>query len=580
MEESKLIKRKEDIALAVFALGVIVLRLFYISRTNGPFIYADEMGYWSHAAHITGNTWAGVMNGMGWYSFGYSLWLALTFLFSHNMVVMFHIAVFMNALMSLVTFVIAYRICTRLLENYSRILCGLLAFAVTSFPTYIFYSYTALSETLGNLLVWLLLYELVSLEEKPHWWKGLVLGATALYAFMVHNRLLVLAIAVALCLILLWIVKKVDWKVLLAFIFATCICALFYVWMKKYLGTMVVQNQVVEAAAVSVTQGTANTFGQVFKKFESIFKSNSIIYALFSMIGQVWQSLASTYLLLGVGFIYCVEKVISNLKEKDKITMFLYPLLAFLGMVCLSTIAFSGCDLSPIEGKVRMDYAFYGRYNECIFPMLILMALVMMIRGVRHEKIWYGIVLVCFLGLSAVMYGRLHGIENGYLNIVSAVGIHMFHWLGEFSVVKCCVIGIGAFVVIVMLRHIRMPKNLNYYLVCGMLIFLFFTTAFYCMKLTIRGENDNTARYNTLFEYLNEHTNPEDNVYICDKNKMAFDVQTRLVDKPVMSITIDQLDERVGNSYVIVPENQMEAIDTTVYSVCLTTEGYVVIRAQ
>ena len=43
MEENKFMKRKENIALAVFALGVIVVRLFYISRTRGPFIYADEM---------------------------------------------------------------------------------------------------------------------------------------------------------------------------------------------------------------------------------------------------------------------------------------------------------------------------------------------------------------------------------------------------------------------------------------------------------------------------------------------------------------------------------------------------------
>ena len=61
---------------------------------------------------------------------------------------------------------------------------------------------------------------------------------------------------------------------------------------------------------------------------------------------------------------------------------------------------------------------------------------------------------------------------------------------------------------------------------------------------------------------------------------MAFDVQTRLVDKPVISITIDQLDERVGDSYVVVPEEQMGDIDSSAYSVCLSTEGYAVIKAQ
>lgn len=580
MEENRFMRKKEIIALTVFTLGVIVVRLFYISRTKGPFIYADEMGYWSHAAHMTGNIWAGVMDGVSWYSFGYSFWLALTFFFSHDMEVMFHIAVLMNALMGLATFALAYRICTRLFVDGSKELCGLFAFTVTSFPTYIFYSHTTMSETLVNLMVWLLFYELISLEERPCWWKGLILGATAVYAFMVHNRLLVLAIAAVLCMILLWIVKKVDWKVVAAFVLAACVCALFYVWMKRSLGTMLVQNQVVEAAAVSVTQGSANTFGQMVQKFKSIFSLTAIKYTFLSLLGQLWQCMASTYLLLGVGLVFCVKKLVSSLKEKAKITMFLYPLLAFLGMVSLSTVAFITYDLPQIGEKIRMDPAFYGRYNECVFPMLILMALVMMIQGVRSEKKVYGALLVCFACLSAVMYVRLYGIENGYLNIVSAVGIHIFHWLGEFSVIKCFVTGIFVFTIIVELCHIRMPKQYNYYLICCMLIFLFFFTALYCMKVAIRGENDNTARFNTLFEYLNENTNPEDNVYICDENKMAFDVQTRLVDKPVISITIDQLDERVGDSYVVVPEEQMGDIDSSAYSVCLSTEGYAVIKAQ
>ena len=84
-----------------FIFGLIFLRLFYITRTTGPFIYADEFGYWSHAAHMAGQTWAGVMNGVSWYSFGYSFWLALSFLFSDRMIVMYRIAIILNVMMCL-----------------------------------------------------------------------------------------------------------------------------------------------------------------------------------------------------------------------------------------------------------------------------------------------------------------------------------------------------------------------------------------------------------------------------------------------------------------------------------------------
>ena len=99
---------QNPIFMGLFILGVIILRVFYISRTTGPFIYADEFGYWSHAAHMTGHTWAGVMDGMGWYSFGYSFWLALTFLVSDHMAVMYRAAILLNVLMSVMCHMYLY----------------------------------------------------------------------------------------------------------------------------------------------------------------------------------------------------------------------------------------------------------------------------------------------------------------------------------------------------------------------------------------------------------------------------------------------------------------------------------------
>ena len=63
-------KIKDVLFTGIFVLGVIFLRLFYITRTTGPFIYADELGYWSHAGHMTGHTWAGGEDGVSWFSLG------------------------------------------------------------------------------------------------------------------------------------------------------------------------------------------------------------------------------------------------------------------------------------------------------------------------------------------------------------------------------------------------------------------------------------------------------------------------------------------------------------------------------
>ena len=66
--------------------------------------------------------------------------------------------------------------------------------------------------------------------------------------------------------------------------------------------------------------------------------------------------------------------------------------------------------------------------------MLIMMALVFLcnekLRGTY--KICAG-VLILYAALTVGMYFRLYGMD-GYLNIVSSVSVHIFHWLGEFSV--------------------------------------------------------------------------------------------------------------------------------------------------
>lgn len=81
MFKNSISSRKETLVFLFFCLGGgLALRLFYISKVNGPFVYTDEFGYCAHAAHLTGNTWAGVMDGMGRCSFGYSLFHLIFFI--------------------------------------------------------------------------------------------------------------------------------------------------------------------------------------------------------------------------------------------------------------------------------------------------------------------------------------------------------------------------------------------------------------------------------------------------------------------------------------------------------------------
>ncbi len=583
MERETMQKRKsmqDYIFAGIFILGVVILRVLYISRTTGPFIYADEFGYWSHAAHMMGDTWAGVMDGMGWYSFGYSFWLALTFLVSNNMVVMYRAAILINVLMSVATYALVYCIVSRVLKKRDSIVCGAIAFVAVSFPTYIFYAYTTLAETLGVLVIWLLFYELILLEESPVWWKGALLGVTSVYAYMVHNRLLAAALVVCVCLCILWILRRIDWKIMISFVLSVVVVFLFYVFMKEYLEGMVADNQAIAETGIAVTRGGANTLPHIFRKVMKIFSLENIKRPLLSVMGQLWQCLSATYLLIGFGLACCAGNFRRMISEK-KICYYCYPFLAFLFSVGLTGVVAQGPvpQAAQTAERVRIDPAFYGRYNECYFPLLIMLALIMLWEGkVRSTlRIYLGLTIT-YLCLSIGMYFRLKGIENGYLNMVSSISIHIFHWFGEFNVWKCTLTALLCGGILVGLCCWKRMERFAYYGGLLLTLFLFSTTALYCMRTSIRGENDYTMQYAPLYDYLNEHTQKEEIVYICDENKPAYDLQSRLVDKIVVGTVPEKIAEIEEPVYVVVRDSQLEELSGIAFEVCMECQGYTVLE--
>lgn len=569
--------KKGHLVFLLFCLGTVILRVFYISKVNGPFVYADEFGYWAHAAHMTGKTWAGVMNGIGWYGFGYSFLLAPALLLSGEMAVIYKIAVLFNVAMCVAVYGLAYLAAGRLFADWNALQRGAAAFAATSFSSYIFYSYVTMSETCVTLLLWLVFYELISLEESPAWWKGMLLGVTLGFAYMVHNRMVGVIIAVFFCMLLLTVHHRSDWKsnvICLAALMGSMILKRIF---QGYFVDMVENNSMMTALGISVEMGGANLAGSQVGKVAGLFRFQGIKEFVLNVIGQLWECMSATYLLFGLGAVFAVKRLWHGYRMKKDMCLYLFPLLAVTISIGITGIFFYSSPLTAAAGKTRIDTLFYGRYNECFFGMLILFGIGLLAEHKRNDYKTYLLILAVYSGLSAMMYVRLGNTDDKYLNVVSAVGIHMFHWLGEFSVWKCCFIAILGAVMVSGLYYIRFPYHLRHYAACLLLVFLFATTALHCMRTSIRGENDYTARYNNIFDYLQDNTEQNEVIYICEKEKMAYDVQTRLVDRIIVSIPFESMEQVQEGTYVIVNAADADQIDTEQCKVCLDENEYWVI---
>lgn len=569
--------RKEYLVFLVFCIGTIMLRVFYIGKVNGPFVYADEFGYWAHAAHMTGKTWAGVMDGIGWYGFGYSFILVPALLLSGEMAVIYKIAVLFNVAMCVAVYGLAYLIASRLFADWNALQRGAAAFAATSFSSYIFYSYVTMSETCVTLLLWLVFYEIISAEESPAWWKGVLLGVTLGFMYMVHNRMLGVIIAVFFCMLLLTVQRRSDWKTN-----ALCLAALiFSIFLKRIFKggfvDMIENNYTMNALGISIKMGNANLAGSQLQKVAGLFHLHEMKELVLNVIGQLWECMSATYLLFGLGSVYAVKRLWHNYRLRKDMCLYLFPMLAVILSIGITAVFFYSSPLTAAGDKIRIDTLFYGRYNECFFGMLILLGIGLLAENQKNNQKIYLVIFVVYIGLSAIMYMRLGNTDDKYLNVVSAIGIHMFHWLGEFSVWKCAVITILGAAILFGLYYVRFPFDLRYYAACLLLVFLFATTALYCMRISIRGENDYTAHYNKIFDYLKENTEKNEVIYICEREKMAYDVQTRLVDRIVVSIPFENMDRVQKGAYVIVGAADTDKIDREQCELCLDEKEYWVI---
>ncbi len=572
--------KKEYVIFSFFCLGTLVLRLFYITKVNGPFVYADEFGYWSHAAHMAGHTWAGVMDGIGWYAYGYSFVLLPAVLLSNQMAAAYKIAVLLHVFLCLLVYGLAYAIARRLVPSLGAFGRGMIAFAATSFTSYIFYSYVTMCETLITLLVWLAFYEIVSLEERESWWKGAGLGLTAGFAYMVHNRMIVVVAAVFLCVVLLAFLRRLHWKTVVLYLAAFTGMFVLNSQLKTYFVGRVEHNPTMEALGITVRMGQANTGGVQMQKLLGLFTPDGFLQFFLNGLGQVWECLSATYLLFGIGVVYALVWAYRSFKNREGICLYLFPVVSVLMSVAVTAVFFYSAPLAEAAGKMRIDTLFYGRYNECFMGMLLLLGIAVFF---GEEKVSWKILLgtvAVYLVLTALMAGRIGDPKNTYLNVVSATGIHMFHWLGAFSVGKCAVAALTGSVVFVALCYVRLPYGVQRCLACLSLVFLFATTALHCMRICIRGENDYTARYTVLFTYLNESAGPGDVVYVCEREKMAYDVQTRLMDKTVVSAEPKQLTKAEPGTYAVIRAEDVPEIAGMSYEPCLEDEEYLVILVK
>lgn len=566
--------KKERALCAGFVLAILVIRLWNISDLDGPFLFDDEVGYWSHAANLAGLSW--FETEPAWYSYGYSLLLVPLFWITHNMSYLYRMAIVINAMMGICCFVFGKYIIQEVDECCSNMTAMIISFTSVSYSAYVFQANVAWSESF--IYMWFLFaaWTLERFTKHPTWKYTILLSVEMGFLYVIHNRCIVILFAYILTLFFMAKKKKIDYKKLAIVIMVLAVIFIINAMVKMYISQLM----------WNVGDGfSGNDIVSQSSKVKMFFSIEGWRSLLQSFAGKLWYILSSTLMLAYAGMVFIIKKIICYLKEAKKeavnniVFFYIFLFLSVCGSIALASIATTAEDAYRI-GYVRLDVFFYGRYSEVISGILILLGLAhsLSYSRSREKNILEPIIgLIIYFLCSAVLYCQIVDIGKFRINTPCVPGIYFFK---DFSVTKIVILTAGVYIVMnVISIFISMfdinKKILIKTLYCCVFTFLFINVSKCAYQCCIKVNQNAHSNSSDLCEVLNENVNYP--VYnIVQDNFYKQGIRTRVVEG---EIKYELPLELTGNCFIIVEGKNIKRFAedlyyiTSVNDICLLGVG-------
>lgn len=431
-------QRRERILFFFLIIVILLLRLWHISELNAPWIFEDEIMYWSHAANMAGLNWTEV--GTLWYSYGYSLLLVPLFWITHNTAVLYRMAIVLNALMGAASFVLGYAIIREADKKIGRITAMLVSFAAACYSAYIFQSNIAWSETFIYTWFLLILWSTIRFCKHTSLRNTIFLTAEIFFLYLIHNRNIIIFIAYIMTLLWMMFKKQIDWKKVGAAVAVLAVGFAINSLVKQQLSIMMWGD-------TNLFKGNnLSTQGQSLKLFLSLEGWWKLIR---SFAGKMWYVLTASLLLAYPGIIYLGRKMYDGIRRRkdgdqasdtDNMSSFYLFLSLFVcGTIAVSTIVMADLDM---DFELRVDRYFYGRYSETVLGILIMFGLLHIVSILKkRESIRECLAgMIFYLLCSGSLYLEISPypfVNNDTLAVNCVPGIFYFE---KFSLVNCCAI--------------------------------------------------------------------------------------------------------------------------------------------
>lgn len=415
----KQIVKKINPYLIFILLIIFCIFQYGIHKICGFTLYPDEFGYWASAAGAVGYDWSEVASMGSYYSFGYSLILIPVLKLFSGGVAAYRAAIAINTILVCVGMLLLKGLMKRIFPNISEIKNTFISGIAAMYPPWIFYMQMTLAESLLILLFIAITYLLVCLIQKPSIITAGLLAIVFIYSYSVHMRSVGVILA-GIAVLVLWGLKSpAIRKHLLIFLAVLAIACGAVLFIKRN----VILNVFTYADADELS---VHGYGSQLLKIRQLLSPEGIFSLLVEMLAKIFYLGLSSFGIFYWTFWWSIKETAGIFRKLiHKRPCYIQNYLAvFLFLSIMAEILISSIFL---HDSVRIDTLIYGRYNEFLMPVIMVLGIANLYKSKHLLK---GTLLAG--GLSGLMIPVL----IHYINVTGMEGIRGYFVSGISYVLK------------------------------------------------------------------------------------------------------------------------------------------------
>ena len=455
--ENKLKNHKKFIIFmseCIFAIILFCISIRHIFETTNLVVW-DELGYWGSAAYLAGYDWSSVVTAnAGYYSYGYSLILALILRLFAAGGHAYQIAILFNGLLCVCSYLLAIYVGCYFIGKEKKQYVVVFAFMVSMYGNNITQSCFAWSETVLIFLFWAIVSIFISIQHKYSFIKVLLLCITLVYMFLVHTRTIGIMIAGFLGIILVFIKNRREnsRKKIIQCVFVVCIFAILLLggeFVKKIIKTEV--WKVLPDAYLANTSSVL--IGDTIRKFSI----NGIVEIIKTFLNRFfyWGSVSYFFIFVCIKEI-CV-KIYNNIKKGEWNIVFFFLILAMLGNfgVLSLTLSFQG----------SYQALLYGRYADIMIGPFFLIGILLFMVNDKVKKRAVVLELFIYEVLQLILFYNANSIEITRDYFVANCNVDFYkYWIetdnGGYDYYRFMLIGILVYCCLLVIRYFINSKKM------------------------------------------------------------------------------------------------------------------------